>query len=119
MRATIVMAALLLLALIPQHAFADQMKLSDLNLFCKSSDEGTHNACKFYILGVFEGASISAGVNNDKTHICVPEELSSTAMEFAVRKQMAEDLEFFPKDADMPAVSFVTAVIVKSFPCKK
>ena len=50
---------------------------------------------------------------------CVPEGLDSFAMELAVKMKMGEDLAVFPKDRDMPAVSFVTAVMFKQFPCEK
>ena len=50
---------------------------------------------------------------------CVPDELSSAAMELVVKMKMGEDLAVFPKDRDMPAVSFVTALIAKQFPCQK
>jgi hypothetical protein len=50
---------------------------------------------------------------------CVPEGLTSAAMELSVKMKMGEGLTVFPEDRDMPAVSFVTAVIFKQFPCQK
>ena len=107
----------LILAIAYQTASADQMIVADLYGFCTSKDNLVHNACSFYILGVFEGAQVAAGVVGDNTHFCVPEKLSSSAMEMIVRKDMGADLALFPDDKKIPAISFVTSVIVKEFPC--
>jgi hypothetical protein len=40
-------------------------------------------------------------------------------MELTLKMKMGEDLAVYPKDRDMLAVSFVTAVIFKQFPCQK
>ncbi len=109
-------------------AAAAQMKLGDLYKLCTSSNEGDKSACRFYVLGVFEGAQMASGTVQDKTgslqeakdkRFCVPEGLTSDAMELTVKMKMGEDLAVFPEDRDMPAVSFVTAVIFKQFPCHK
>jgi len=50
---------------------------------------------------------------------CVPEGLSSTAMELVVKMKMGEDLAVFPADREMPAVSLVLPIIVHEFTCKK
>jgi len=79
-------------------------------------------------LGVFEGAQFGAGTVRDKSgkfqeatekRFCVPEGLTSAAMELAVKMKMGADLAVYPEDRDMPAVSFVTAVIAQQFPCQK
>jgi hypothetical protein len=117
---------LVIAALICCHAKAAQITVGDLLELCTSSEESSKTACRFYILGVTEGASLAASTAKDKAGdfrdlkdkpFCVPESLASTAMEFVVRKSMGEDLAIFPADRDLPAVSFVTAVIVKNFPC--
>jgi hypothetical protein len=109
-------------------AAAAQMTLGDLSTLCVSSTESDKSACRFYILGVFEGAQIAGGTVQDKSgslqeakdkRFCVPEGLTSAAMELSIKMKMGEDLEVFPKDRDMPAVSFVTAVIGTQFPCQK
>jgi len=109
-------------------ASADQMKLGDLYKICTSSNEADKAACRFYILGVFEGAQMVGATVQDKTgkfqeakdkRFCVPEGLSSEAMELTIKTKMGEDLAVFPEDRDRPAVSFVTAVIFKQFPCQK
>ena len=109
-------------------AAAAQMKVGDLYKLCTSSNEGDKNACTFYILGVFEGAQIGGETVQDKSgnlqeakdkRFCVPEGLTSAAMELTVKMKMGADLAVYPEDRDMPAVAFVTAVIAKQFPCQK
>jgi len=108
---------------------AEQMKVQDLYKMCTSSTQTDKTACTFYILGVFEGAGLLAGTVKDKgsgtfqelkeKSFCVPEGMSSTAMELVIKKKMGEDLAVFPQDREMPAVSLVVAVIAHEFPCKK
>lgn len=109
-------------------AAAAQMSVGDLYKFCTSSNEGDKSACRFYILGVFEGAQLIGETVQDKSgslqeakekRFCVPEGLTSSAMELTIKMKMGEDLAVFPKDRDMPAVSFVRAVIADQFPCQK
>ena len=109
-------------------AAAAQMTLGDLYKLCTSSNEGDKSACRFYILGVFEGAQIGGGTVQDKSgnlqeakdkRFCVPEGLTSAAMELTVKMKMGADLAVYPEDRDMPAVSFVMGVIAQQFPCQK
>jgi hypothetical protein len=104
------------------------MTAGDLLKMCTSSDEGDKTACTFYILGVTEGAELAANVVKDSSGvfrelkdkpICVPENLSSKALELVVRMSIGEDLAVFPQDRDGSAVSFVSAVIRTKFPCRK
>jgi len=112
----------------PASAKADQMTVGDLYKFCTSENEADKSACSFYILGVFEAAQIVGASLKDKDgqfleakmkRFCVPEGLSNSAMELTVKMKMGSDLAVFPQDRNMPAVSFVTAVISLEFPCKK
>ena len=109
-------------------AAASQMTLGDLHKLCTSSNEGDKNACRLYILGVFEGTQMVDETVQDKSgsfqeakdkRFCVPEGLTSAAMELTVKMKMGEDLAVYPEDRNMPAASFVTAVIFKQFPCQK
>ncbi len=109
-------------------ASASEMTLGDLYKLCTSSNEGDKGACRFYILGVFEGAQLVGETAPDKSggfqeakdkRFCVPEGLTSSAMELTIKLRMGEDLAVFPADRDMPAVSFVTAVVSKQYPCQK
>jgi hypothetical protein len=109
-------------------AAAAQMKVGDLYNLCTSSNESDKSACRFYILGVFEGASLVGGSVQDKSgnfqeakekRFCVPEGLTGAAMELTVKMKIGSDLAVYPEDRDMPAVSFVTAVMAQQFPCQK
>ena len=106
---------------------AGQMTVADLYNFCTSHSETDKTACRFYILGVFEGAQMLADTVLDgsgkfreakEKPFCM-QELTSSGMEVMIRMRMGEDLALFPDDRDMPAVAFITATIVKQFPCKK
>jgi hypothetical protein len=110
-------------------AAAAQMKVSDLYKLCTSSDETDKSACRFYILGVFEGADLvgSVGVQDrsgkfqeakDK-RFCIPEGLTGAAMELTVKTKMGQDIAVYPEDRDMPAISLVVGVIAQQFPCRK
>jgi hypothetical protein len=77
---------------------------------------------------VFEASSLVGGSVEDKSgnfqeakdkRFCVPEGSHHSAMELTLKMKMGEDLAVYPKNRDMPAVSFVTAVIFKQFPCQK
>jgi hypothetical protein len=109
-------------------ASAAQMKVGDLYNLCTSSNEGDKSACRFYILGVFEGAQLAGESVQDKSgnfqetkdkRFCVPDGLASSAMELTVKMKMGADLAVYPEDRDLPAVSFVMGVIATQFPCQK
>jgi hypothetical protein len=40
-------------------------------------------------------------------------------MELTVKMKMGADLAVYPEDRNIPAVSFVRALIAKQFPCQK
>jgi hypothetical protein len=109
-------------------AVAAQMRVADLQKFCNSASEVEKTACSFYIWGVIEGASIGSGTVKDSSGAfgearakpyCVPEGVSKSDIELVVRKKMGEDLAAFPRDRELPAVSFVVAVVAHQFPCGK
>lgn len=114
--------AILFLSLIvvtASPAFADQMNLGDLHKICSSPEKEDKAACAFYNLGVMEGAGIGSGVAQDKRHFCIPDGVAGSQLESAVKKAMNADLKAYPKDNDIPAVSFISAVIMHEFPCPK
>jgi hypothetical protein len=108
-------------------AMAVQMTVGDLLKMCTSPDASDKVACTFYILGVAQGANLVAtsvkGPSGEFREIknkpfCLPDDISGTALELVVRMKMGEDLAVYPKDGELPAVSFVVAVINKNFPCR-
>jgi hypothetical protein len=108
---------ILAVGITPCTVYGDEPPVTakDLSEFCQSKDVAVHNACKSFILGVFQTLSIEGGVQGKR--VCIPDNLSSPAMEFAIRDAMARDLEFYPADKNMPAISSVSAVIAKTFAC--
>ncbi len=113
----LVFTVLAILSFGSTKAQANEMAVSDLQQICAATDDGSKNACQFYIFGVFEGANTAAGALGDKTHFCLPEGLSSTEMTLAVKQKIDEDLEVYPADGQLAAAGFVLAVMVKTFPC--
>jgi hypothetical protein len=73
-----IMAVLALVLLTPQTAIADQMTTADLIELCDG--RVTEEGCRLYILGVTEGASLAAGLAEDKAHFCIPEGVTATEM---------------------------------------
>jgi hypothetical protein len=110
---------LLVFICLPAFAQDSQMKLSDLMDICTGRDASSQSACRFYILGVTEGGSIGAGVAKDESHFCIRESVSSQNMVLIVKKAMSRDLAAFPKDKEMPAVSFVAAAMKPTLAANK
>jgi Rap1a immunity proteins len=95
-----------------------QITLAELKQLCGTPGSSIGDACHFYIWGLTEGASLAAEQAADLTHLCLPEGVSSGYVVELVRKKIIEDLSVFPKDKEMPAVSFVLAVVDRAYPCK-
>jgi hypothetical protein len=49
---------------------------------------------------------------------CIPENLSASAIERAVKIKMGGDLTVYPDDRKLDASGFVSAILVSTFPCK-
>ena len=114
--------------LLGQPALAGQIVVGDLQTVCTASDKEGKAICKFYILGVIEGLGVGLNSNleggnhpqfvaKEKVSLCVPEGLPGDLLEFLVKKQIGEDLMFYPEDKKLPAVSFIGGVIVRQYPC--
>ena len=106
------------------------MKVADLYKICTSSAEIDKSSCRFYLLGLFEGAGFEASTQKDESGnrverkdkdkpYCVPDELPVSAMEFLVKMRMGEDLVMFPQDSELAAAGFVMAIIQIQYPCHK
>ena len=112
-------AACVLLTITAPTRAADIMTVGNLQEFCTASDDGSKNACGFFIFGVAQGLRLAATTLGDKTHYCIPDDLSAAAMELAVKLAIGQDLMIFPADRDLEASGFVGAALMKSFPCAK
>jgi hypothetical protein len=95
-----------------------EMTLVELRDFCSSEAPASRAACKFYIYGVTQGAKFASAVSKDVSHFCIPDEVGNDFVVALVKEQMRHDLAAYPDDAKMPAVSFVSAVLVRQYPCK-
>ncbi len=113
--------------LLSAPAYAEDFSLGALYKTCTSSAADDKTACRFYIYGVFEGAKlVGASVQTadgkmqeaTEKRFCVPDEMTSEAMELLIKRNMGADLAVYPDDGRMPAVSFISSVIQVSFPCK-
>jgi hypothetical protein len=120
-RSNIVVAAAVfaLLTITAPTRAADIMTVGDLQEFCTASDDGSKSACRFFIFGVAQGVRLAAVTLGDKTHYCIPDDLSAAAMELAVKLAIGQDLMVFPADRDLEASGFVGAALIKAFPCTK
>lgn len=50
---------------------------------------------------------------------CVPDDLSASAIELAVKMKLGEELMVFPDDRKLDASGVVSAILVSAFPCSK
>jgi hypothetical protein len=111
--------ALLTVAAPARAAETQPMTVGDLQEFCTASDDGSKAACRFFIFGVAQGVRLAAATLGDKTHYCIPGDLSTAAIELAVKPAIGQHLMVFPADRDLEASGFVGAALIKAFPCDK
>jgi len=98
------------------------MTAGDLQEICIGSSAESKAACRFYLLGISQGISLGMSMADGKTQggrLCIPEDLSSSAIELAVKMKMGQDLMVFPDDRKLDASGLVGAMLVSSFPCRK
>ena len=117
--------ALLVVALLFSYAIdaqAQAMTAGDLQALCVEPDAASKTACRFYILGMSQGISVGMNIAEGKTRggrPCVPEGVSSSALELAVKMKMGQDLLVFPDDRKLDASGFIGAILVNTFPCQQ
>jgi Rap1a immunity proteins len=107
-----------------KRASADEkaMTAGDLQEICIGSSAESKASCGFYLLGITQGISMGMSIADGKTQggrPCVPENLSVSAIELAVKMKMGQDLMVFPDDRKLDASGFVGAILVSTFPCRK
>ena len=122
MRSSNISAAVFMLLTLAAPALAAEpgpMTVADLHYrkFARPSDDYSKAACQFFIFGVAQGVRLAAATLGDKTHYCIPDDLSATAMELAVKLAIGQDLMVFPADRDLEASGFVGGALIKAFPC--
>jgi hypothetical protein len=103
------------MVLVGSPAIAGQMTVGDLQMICSGTDAESRAACRFYILGVTEGVGLAAG--DTPNAYCIAPGTSSIALAEAVEAVLKDDLSVFPKDRELAASGFVSAVVFRAFPC--
>ncbi len=103
-----ILALLVVSTIVPASAEHEQLSVGNLQEICTRSDNGSKEACRYYILGVTEGTRMAAAFVGDKTHFCIPEGVSLVAVEALIKNEIEEDLTVYPADRDLAAVGFVT-----------
>jgi hypothetical protein len=88
----------------------------------------TRTACRFYILGVFQGLELGDGamvgrdgqmVERRKTIFCAPENVSQSQMVDVFQRTMQLLERAYPDDLKSPAVSLVATAMRRSYPCQR
>jgi hypothetical protein len=107
-----------------KRASADDtaMTAGDLQEICIGSSAESKAACRFYLLGITQGISMGMSIADGKTEggrPCIPENLSASAIELAVKIKMGQDLMVYPDDRKLDASGLVSAALVSTFPCRK
>jgi hypothetical protein len=107
-----------------KHAAAEDtaMTAGDLQEICIGSSPEAKSTCRFYLLGVTQGISMGMSIADGKTQVgrpCVPDNLSASAIELAVKMKLGQDLMVFPDDRKLEASGVVGAILVSTFPCGK
>src|ERR1700686_4546394 len=95
------------------------MTAGDLQQICIGSSAESKAACRFYVLGITQGISMGMSIADGKTQggrPCVPDDLSASAIELAVKMKLGEDLMVYPDDRKLDASGVVGAILVSTFP---
>ncbi len=108
-------------------ARASDLDAGQLYEACNSSREVEQTACRFYILGVVQGAGFvdGSGVGADgrldpkpRERLCPPPGMPSSQMVDVFRSAMRSLLQTRADDAKAPAQSIVLAAMHSRFPCR-
>ncbi len=124
MKLLVRLSAYMCMLLISASAFAadSAMTAGDLQRRCLATDAESKAACRFYILGITQGITLGMGIAGGKTQggrPCVPDNISASALESAVKVKLGQDLIVFPDDRKLDASGVVGAIMVLTFPCEK
>jgi hypothetical protein len=98
------------------------MTAQDLQQTCTGSSAESKAACRFYLLGITQGISMGMNIADGKTQggrPCIPDNLSASGIELAVKMKLGSDLMVFPDDRKLDASGVVGAILVSTFPCRK
>jgi hypothetical protein len=94
----------------------------DLQDICTNPSAESKAACRFYILGVTQGVTMGMSIAAGKTkggRPCIPDNISASALELAVKMKLGQDLMVYPDDKKLDASGVIGAVLVITFPCQE
>ena len=108
----------------PRQASAEAkaMTAEDLREICVGASAESKASCRFYLLGITQGISMGMAIADGKTQggrPCLPDDLSSSAIELTVKMKLGQDLMVYPDDQRLDASGVVAAILVSTFPCRK
>lgn len=108
----------------PKQASAEAkaMTAEDLREICVGASAESKASCRFYLLGITQGISMGMAIADGKTQggrPCLPDDLSSSAVELTVKMKLGQDLMVYPDDQRLDASGVVAAILVSTFPCRK
>ena len=106
-----------LLGVASGSAWADEMTADDLFQMCNSSDRITNRLCTRYILGVAQGLGMSQSLKTGQ-RICIPDNLAEGRFANVFQATATQLSTYYPQDLKLPAISIVTASLLKAFPCR-
>jgi hypothetical protein len=98
------------------------MTAGDFQQICIDSSAESKAVCRFYVFGITRGISLGMSIADGKTQggrPCVPEDLSASSIELAIKMKLGEDLMVFPDDRKLDASGVIGAILVSTFPCHK
>lgn len=108
-----------------KRAPADEpaMTAGDLQQICIDHSAESRAACHFYLVGIARGISMGIDIADGKLQEgrrpCIPDDLSGSAIELAVKMKLGEDLMVFPDDRKLDASGVVGGILVSAFPCRQ
>lgn len=118
------MFLIVVLLLAAANAPADSMKVSDIELLCKTNND----ACRFFIWGFAQGVDIRESVADKRVGgkfaerkpmlFCLPDNETSQTLMLKFKLKLAEDLVVFPNDRTEEASGFALGILITLFPCK-
>jgi hypothetical protein len=104
----------------------DELSAGRLYQACNSNRDTEQAACRFYVLGVVQGASLVDGMApgedgartpRPRKQLCPPDGILQSQLVDVFRKSMNTLLQAHPEDATTPAQSIVLAAMHTEFPC--
>lgn len=117
MRSTLAASLICGMILWPGRPKAASLTTAELYAMCGKPDDASQAACRFYILGTAEGAEISWLSGQRKPLFCVPDGVTSLAMERAFVTSVAQRALDHPELAGVSAVASVLFAFEHQFDC--